>query len=113
MSNLSDFKSTVLVTVRTETANFQLASTDNGVLIKGSKATALTITVPLEATASIPVGSVVSIEQDGVGQLTVVAEGGVTIRTPETLLSRKQFSTIALTKMATNEWLLIGDLQVV
>ncbi len=103
----------IVITIRTETDSFTLALADNGQYIRCNKGTALTVTVPANATTAMLVGSSITFEQTGAGQVTVLAAGGVTVRTPETLLSRKQFSTIALTKLATDEWILIGDIETV
>jgi hypothetical protein len=70
-----------------------------------------TVTVPANATVAFPVGTEIALEQDGAGQLAIAAAGGVTIRTGSTLLARAQYSTLYLVKVATNEWVLLGDLQ--
>lgn len=76
-----------------------------------NNASATTLTVPTNASVAFPVGTVIEFYQYGAGQVTVAASGGVTIRTPETLLLRKQYSSASLRKVATDEWILAGDLQ--
>jgi hypothetical protein len=80
-------------------------------LVRVSHTSATTLTVPANVTAAFPVGSRIVVEQDGAGQLTIAEALGVTIRTPGTLSARAQYSTLVLIKLATNEWLLLGDLQ--
>jgi hypothetical protein len=46
----------------------------------------------------------------GAGQVTVVADGGVTIRTPTTLKIHTQYGTIQLWKRGTDEWVISGHL---
>lgn len=71
---------------------------------------AKSLTVPTNASSAFAIGTVIT----GVsvnGQLTVVAAGGVTIRTPRTLLVRNgDYAAFTLTKVAINEWHLAGDL---
>lgn len=76
-----------------------------------SNGSGTTLTVPPNSSVAFPVGTVIEFYQYGAGQVTVAAGGGVTIRTPETLLLRKQYSSASLRKIATDEWMLAGDLQ--
>jgi hypothetical protein len=78
-----------------------------------TSATAVNLTVPTNASVAFPVGTIIQIRQAGAGQVTVVASGGVTVNTAETLKLRKQGSTAALVKVDTNAWDLTGDLEAV
>ncbi|TXH52794.1 MAG: hypothetical protein E6Q97_14875 [Desulfurellales bacterium] len=98
------------VDVTGATYTFILTNAQNSI-IKANRATAQTFTVPDNATTAFPIYSVIPIYQYGAGQVTIAAAGGVTIRTPETLKARKQYSQMALTKIATDEWILTGDLE--
>lgn len=68
-----------------------------------------TILVPLNSAAAYPIGYQISIIQTNTGPVTINATGGVTINYPETLILRKQYSAVTLTKVATDTWDLIGD----
>jgi len=81
--------------------------------VRHNNASAISATVPLNATVPFPIGYIITLFQKGAGQVTVVATGGVTINTPETLLLRTQYSTASLVKVGTNEWDLTGDLEAV
>jgi len=70
------------------------------------------LTVPPNSSVAFSIGAVVEIYQHSPGQVTVVAGGGVTIRTPATLKLAGQFSTASLRKRETDEWVLAGDLEV-
>lgn len=72
--------------------------------------TAQTFTVPTNAAAALPIGTVWNVRQTGTGQLTIVAPIGVTINTAETLILRKQHSTCSLVKVGTDTWDLVGDM---
>lgn len=82
---------------------FKLVAMDNG--------SANTVTVPPNSTEAFPVGTRVDLGQDGAGQTTIVADTGVTIRTPETLKLRKQWAKATLIKRATDTWDLEGNLE--
>jgi len=70
----------------------------------------LTLTIPTEAAQSFGVGQQINIIQYGAGQVTVTGDTGVTVRSTPTSKLRTQYSTAVLVKIATNEWVLAGDL---
>lgn len=95
----------------TPTDNYTLILTDAGKSVEMDKATAVNLTIPLNATVAFPIGTVIEIWQKGAGQVTVVATGGVTIRSTEgKLKSYGQYSSMSLRKRGTDEWVLVGDL---
>jgi hypothetical protein len=79
-------------------------------LIEISKATAATLTIPLNSTVAYPVGSSIDILQTGAGQVTIAAAAGVTINATPGLKLRTQWSSATLMKRATNTWVIVGDL---
>jgi hypothetical protein len=93
------------------TADHTLATGDVGKYLRFSKGSAISCTVPANATVGIPVGSSIGLRAAGAGQLTVVAASGVTINTAETLKLRKQGSSATLLKVGTDAWDLTGDLE--
>lgn len=92
------------------TYTFVLADYQNYV-VRGNSGSAQTFTVPPNASVAFPTGCVIPLYQAGAGQITVAQGAGVTIRTPETLLLRKQYASAALRKIGTDEWILTGDLE--
>jgi hypothetical protein len=95
----------------TPTASYTLARVDAGKLIEMNVATSNSLTVPPNSSVAIPVGSVVNIRQYGAGVTTVAAGSGVTIRSRDGLLALAgQYAEATLSKRATNEWVLSGDL---
>lgn len=70
----------------------------------------ITITVPTNATALIPIGSVINFMQANTGQVIITAAGGVTVRS---YLSHDrtagQYAVIAIQKIDTDVWLLMGN----
>jgi len=94
-----------------QTGNYQaVVGDEDHTIIEMDSGSALNMTVPPNATENFPVGSKLHVWQEGVGQVTIVAGGGVTIRTPTTLKMGKQYATIQLWQRATDEWVISGYL---
>ena len=82
---------------------------DNGKLVTLSNASAITLTVPTNASVAYPTGAQINIEAIGAGQVTIVGDTGVTVNGTGTKL-RTQWSAATLVKLGTDSWTLIGDL---
>jgi len=82
---------------------------DNGKLVTLSNASAITLTVPTNASVAYATGAQINIEQIGAGQVTIVGDTGVTVNGTGTKL-RTQWSAATLVKLGTDSWTLIGDL---
>ena len=66
---------------------------------------------PPNSSVAFPVGAEVTLFQGGAGQVRIMAGSGVTARSADNeLKTRVQYSSVVLTKIATNEWLIAGDL---
>jgi hypothetical protein len=94
-----------------KTASYQLdtlSHKDN--VVEMNSASAVTFTIPLEATTSWPVGASMDIIQTGAGQVTVAIEAGGTLNyTPGNKL-RTQWSSCTIMKRSADSWILFGDL---
>ncbi len=97
-------------TVKEETDSYTLVVSDAGKLVKLTKSTGLTLTIPTEAAQAFGIGQQINIIQYGAGQVTVTGDTGVTVRSTPTSKLRIQYSTAVLVKIASNEWVLAGDL---
>ena len=97
--------------VTESTTSRTLVLTDAGAYIRTTNIGATTITVPPNSSVAFAVGTSVIVRQAAAGKVTVAAGSGVTINTPETLAARTEGSSIALTKVAADEWDLTGDLE--
>lgn len=99
----------------TETANLQTASYtlvlgDAGKIIEMNVASANTLTIPPNSSVAFPIGQLIDLCQVGLGQCTVTAGAGVTLRTAtSTTATRAQWSTLTLRQRATDEWVVSGD----
>jgi len=100
-----------LVPANRQTGSYQLVLGDVGKVIEMNVAGANNLTVPPNATVAFPTGTAIELFQYGAGQTTVVAGGGVTIRSSGGKLKLTgQYSAASLRKIATDEWVLVGDI---
>lgn len=67
--------------------------------------------IDTEANVGWENGNWVGLVQKGVGQIRVQAGSGVTIRTPETYRTNKQYSTVRALYRGSDVWYLEGDLE--
>jgi hypothetical protein len=79
-------------------------------LIEFAKASAITVTIPLNSAVAYPVGTSIDILQTSTGQVTIAGDAGVTVNSTPGLKLRTQWSTATLFKRATNTWVVYGDL---
>jgi hypothetical protein len=90
--------------------SYTLAASDVNKLVELSNASAITLTVPTNASvAGFSVGAQVNLLQTGAGQVTV-GGAGVTINGTPGLKLRAQWSSATLIKRATDTWVIVGDL---
>lgn len=88
-----------------------LALTDAWGYINCTSASATTITVPAEASVNFPTGTTILFFQQGTGQVSFAAAGGVTILRAEGLKISAQNKLACLVKTSTsNTWQLTGAL---
>ena len=84
---------------------------DAGKTVERSNAAANTITIPPNSSVNYPIGTVILIRQMGAGTTTVAPGSGVTIRSRGSLLALAgQYAEAVISKRATDEWVLSGDL---
>jgi len=96
---------------RTLTANHTIELLDMGKILSMNVSTANTLTIPLDSAINFPVGSSIEIMQYGAGQTTITGTVGVVIRSKGSQKKvSARYGTVKIVKLATNEWLLTGDL---
>jgi len=99
------------VSVNAQTGTtYTLVLTDAGKFVTVENGSAVTLTVPTNASVAFDVGTVIALGQLGAGLATVVGDTGVTINgtTPGNSDLGGQYATASLTKIATDTWLLSG-----
>jgi hypothetical protein len=70
-----------------------------------------TLTIPSDLVYNFEIGTQIVVVQYGVGQTSFVAGSGVTIRSEgNKLITKAQWATASLIKLAADTWLLSGNL---
>ncbi len=106
-NSVKAFRPIVSVTGTTRT----LALTDANTFQECNNASAQAITVPPNSSVAFVVGTEIELWQEGAGQVSAVAGSGVTIRSKSSNLKiSAQYAGAVLKKIATDTWLLVGDL---
>jgi hypothetical protein len=108
---ITNLPASIVISLNNQVDNYTLALTDTNKLVEINYTTTKTVTVPTNLAVPFPIGAIISVIQQGVGQVVIAGDTGVTIRSAATLLLRTQYSGVTLTKRATDEWYLTGDLQ--
>ena len=100
-----------LTPISQKTASYTLSSlTERDDLIEMGSSSALTLTIPTDATLNFPIGTSIDILQTSTGQVTVAGAGGVTVNATPGLKLRTTWSSATLFKRAANTWVVFGDL---
>jgi hypothetical protein len=95
----------------TQSGTNTFALTDGNTFQLCTSGSAMTLTVPLNATVAFPVGTEIDVYQQGAGQVSIAATGGVTINSAfGNLKIAAQYTGASLKKTATNTWELYGNL---
>ena len=92
---------------------YTVGLSDNGQLTTLDNAAAIGVTIPLNATTAFPIGAQLHFVQIGDGTVTFIpATNAVIIGSTPGLKLRTKWSMATLTKIATNTWVLVGDLKI-
>lgn len=84
---------------------------DAGGYIQFTNAAAVAFTIPPNASVAFPLGTVITIEQNGAGTVTFTAGAGVSLQSRASAAATAgQYAVAQAKKVATNTWTLIGDL---
>ena len=84
---------------------------DRGKYVTMNNGSAQTVTVPPNSSVALAVGTQIQVIGLGAGEITMVAGSGVTLRYTPGLKLRAQYSSCTCIKIATDEWILVGDLE--
>lgn len=105
-------KADKLATFDTVTADYTLVLDDKDKVLTCTNESAITITVPTNATQAFPVGSQIAVLANGAGTVTFAGASGVTVNSVDAKLAIKgQYSSAVVLKTGTDEWQLIGSLE--
>lgn len=91
---------------------YTLTNDDYARTITATNASAIALTVPLNATLAVPIGFTTEIIQGGAGQVTLTPESGSVVINSKygKLVTKDLYSKVTLTKTGTNTWYAFGDL---
>lgn len=90
--------------------SYTLVLADADYLVTLSNASAITLTIPTNASVAFPIGTRIDLIQLGAGQVTISPTGGVTGNGHPGLKIAAQYGKAQLQKVATNTWIASGDL---
>lgn len=96
----------LLTETTSRTSAYTLALTDLGRVVPVDSASAITVTVPTNASVAFPTGSVVYVYNLGAGAITLAGSAGVTLRGNSGTMA--QYKEVSLRKRATDEWVVTG-----
>jgi len=104
-------KTILTVKYNRQTANYTLVDADRSKMVEMNVATANNLTVPLNSSVPFAIGTQIEVTQYGAGQTTIVATGGVTVRSASgNLKIAAQYVAVSLIKIDTDEWYCFGNL---
>lgn len=92
---------------------YQLVVNDAQKLITLDNANPITLTIPSNGTAALPIGTQITLVQTGAGQVTIVGASSptpVTVNATPGLKLRTQYSSATLVQLSTDNWIAVGDL---
>ena len=90
---------------------YTLALSDAGEVVNQSYSSPNTITVPPQSSVAYPIGTQITVIQQGTGQIQFLAGSGVTINSAYGMLkTQTQYSGATLHKESANTWTLTGQL---
>jgi len=90
--------------------SYTLLLADQGKVVTLNNGSEITLNIPTNTTAAFPVGTEIDIIQLGIGQVVVTPAGTVTVNSTPGLKISARYGRAKLLKIATNEWVLSGDL---
>jgi hypothetical protein len=105
------------VALNDQTATYTAVLTDNrNKLVRINVSTANDFLIPTNASVAFPVGSIINVTQLGTGATTIkaVTSGTTTINSTGTVSTapvlRARYSAASCIKVATDTWLVVGDI---
>ena len=106
-----DAVATAMIAINAQTGTtYTAVLADDGKLVTCDNASAITFTIPTNATVAFGIGTQINIMQLGAGQVTI-AGAGVTFRSEGSKLKTKgQYAVATCCKIATDTWVVVGNL---
>ena len=99
---LDTYAASVPATTQSGTT-YTLVLSDAGEVVECTSATAVTLTVPPNASVAFPTGTLVMVHQYGAGQVTLAPGAGVTLRSPGAKLKTALQYSVSYTHLRAHE----------
>jgi hypothetical protein len=97
----------------TITSSVTLNINNKNRILKVNSSSAITLTIPSNASVPFPINTEVAIIREGSGTVSIAPGSGVTLLSTDSKRKIKgQYSSAALLKTASDTWLLIGSIEV-
>ena len=85
---------------------------DDGKLITADNASPIALTIPPNSSVAYGIGTQINIMQLGAGTVTITAGAGVTLRSDGSKLkTNAQYAVATCCKIATDTWVVVGNLK--
>lgn len=106
-----DAVATAMIAINAQTGTtYTAVLTDDGKLVTCDNGSAITFTIPTNASVAFGIGTQINIMQLGAGQVTI-AGAGVTFRSNGSKLKTNgQYAVATCCKIATDTWVVVGNL---
>ena len=91
-----------------QTGSYTLVLTDDGKVIECNNSSAMTLTIPTNASVAFEVGTVINVYAMTTNAVTIAGDTGVTVRNAGIIAD--QYVEVSLRKRATDEWVATGNL---
>jgi hypothetical protein len=107
-----DAMATAMVAINAQTGTtYTTVLADDGKLVTCDNASPIALTIPPNGTVAYGIGTQINIMQLGAGVVTITAGAGVTLRSAASKLKTNgQYSVATCCKIATDTWVVIGNL---
>lgn len=89
---------------------YSVTSNDNKSIVTFNNDLTVTVTIPVAANSSLPVGTTIELVRLGDGAVNVTGETGVTINSSVGWTLRTIYSRATLSKIDNNDWVVSGDM---
>lgn len=106
-----DAIATAMIAINAQTGtSYTAVLADDGKLVTCDNGSAITFTIPTNASVAFGIGTQINIMQLGAGQVTI-AGAGVTFRSSGSKLKTNgQYAVATCCKIATDTWVVVGNL---
>lgn len=95
----------------TQTSQYTLVLSDANKVVELNFNSSNNLVVPTNASVAFPSGTLITVTQYGTGQVNIIGDTGVTLRSNGgKFKTSAQYSVATLYKRDTNEWYLYGDI---